>query len=120
MPYTATIQRVSDGKLFEVPLEFEWNKGDDATDQFWWEDGNFACDCNRAGLINDEDESCGDSRYRVRITLPDGTVPYDEIGGQGGEGTACEPCKGTGSLHGYGCAFCGGFASRTGSGRQGG
>ncbi len=79
MSYIATIQRVADGQLFEVPMPYEWDKGDGYTDQFWWEDGNFACDCNRAGLVKDTDESCGDVRYRVRITLPDGLVPYDEI-----------------------------------------
>lgn len=81
MPYVATIQRVSDGQLFEVPCEFEWDKGDGWTDEFWWSEGNFACDCNRAMQANDPDESCGHGRFRVRITLPDGTVPYDEITG---------------------------------------
>lgn len=85
MSYIATIQRVSDGALFEVPMEYEWYKkakhvGDyDTTDLCWWEEGNFACDCNRAILVGDSDETCGDSRYLVRITLPDGSVPYDEI-----------------------------------------
>ncbi len=79
MPYTAIIKRVSDGKEFTVPFEFEWKKEGGYTDQFWWEEGNYACDCNRAGSVNDEDESCGSSRYLVKIILPDGSVPYDEI-----------------------------------------
>lgn len=80
MAYTATIQRVSDGALFDVPMAFEWFKATvRLTDEFWWSEGNFACDCNRAILVRDPDESCGHSRYKVRITLPDGTVPYDEI-----------------------------------------
>jgi hypothetical protein len=80
MSYTVTVQRVADGALFDVPLPYEWVKTADYTDQFWWEEGNFACDCNRADLVDDPDETCGDERYRVRITLPDGSVPYDEIG----------------------------------------
>ncbi len=78
MSYTATIQRVSDGQCSEVEMPYEWQK-ENHTDEFWWEEGNFACDCNRAGLVKDADESCGQSRYKVRITLPDGSVPYDEI-----------------------------------------
>lgn len=79
MSYVATVRRVSDGATVDVPMDFEWTKEDGWTDLYWWEEGNFSCDCNRAGLVDDADESCGDSRYRVRITLPDGSVPYDEI-----------------------------------------
>ncbi len=34
-------------------------------------------------------------------------------------GAKCDHCKGTGILSGYGCAFCGGFASVNGSGIAG-
>lgn len=79
MSYVATIKRVSDGVCVDVPYEYEWYKEDQHSDQFWWEEGNFACDCNRAMQYGDEDESCGNNRFQVKITLSDGTVPYDEI-----------------------------------------
>ncbi len=78
MAYTVTLQRTIDGALFTHEMDFEWYK-DDRSDDFWWREGNFSCDCNRSSLAKDEDESCGHSRYKVRIMLPDGTVPYDEI-----------------------------------------
>ena len=38
--------------------------------EFYWTDGNNACDCNRSSMINkdhglDLDESCGDSRVEL-------------------------------------------------------
>lgn len=81
MPYIATIRRVSDGVQADCPMKSDW----DDLSEFWWSEGNFACDCNRGDCFHraltseDTDEECGDDRYQVRITLPDGTVPYDEI-----------------------------------------
>lgn len=83
MSYVATIKRVSDGVCIDVPMDLEWDHVDGHS-EFWWEEGNYACDCNRAMEYGDEDQSCGDSRFLVRITLPDGTVPYDEIGAVSG------------------------------------
>lgn len=78
MSYVATIKRVSGGVCIDVPMDLEWDYVNDHS-QFWWEEGNFACDCNRADTYGDEDQTCGSSRYLVRIMLPDGSVPYDEI-----------------------------------------
>lgn len=54
-----------------------------------WEDGNFACDCNRGDFFNhaqgaaDSDEACGSDRYSVRLSDADtGAILYDELGRQ--------------------------------------
>lgn len=84
MSYIATIQRVADGVQVDCPMEeLDWHD----SSEFWWSEGNFACDCNRADCFHralsgeEVDEECGHERYRVRITLPDGSVPYDELAG---------------------------------------
>jgi hypothetical protein len=52
---------------------------------FLWEEGNYACDCNRyllfqrAGGDSEEDIRCSQGQYTVWITNPaDGRVLYDE------------------------------------------
>jgi hypothetical protein len=57
------------------------------TQIFMWQDGNFACDCNRADFFGkakndfpfDVNHQCGDSRFSVRLTAPDGTRIYSDF-----------------------------------------
>jgi len=76
--YDVVIRRALDGveRTFRMPAP--WPNG---PDDFWWTEGNGACDCNRgdfferAGGNEDADEPCGDSRYLVmRFLLSDGRV----------------------------------------------
>lgn len=72
--YDVVVRRAIDGAERTYRIQAIWQD-----DQFFWEDGNGACDCNRgsffahAGGEADAQESCGDSRYLVvRFILPDG------------------------------------------------
>ena len=56
--------------------------GEEGPSTFIWSDGNYACDCNRAIDFgpDQEDESCGSSRYAVQlVNAKTGTVFYDEF-----------------------------------------
>jgi hypothetical protein len=67
MKTTLYIKRLSDG----VIRESKW-QGDS---RFWWEEGNAACDCNRALAFGDIDEiPCSDHLYN--LVNEDGT-PFD-------------------------------------------
>ena len=54
---------------------------------FWWTEGNAACDCNRCLFFHDgrgekdfDEPACGTGAYAVRITNIDGVVLLDEWG----------------------------------------
>jgi hypothetical protein len=56
---------------------------------YMWSDGNFSCDCNREIFFRqsrgeDEiDNSCGETRYGVRIVnVATGAIIYDESAGR--------------------------------------
>lgn len=72
------IRRNSDGIIRCYPTTWDWY-GD-----FIWEEGNFACDCNRgdffakAGDEEDSDHECGDGDYSVFITDKNGVVLYKD------------------------------------------
>lgn len=77
-----TISRNADGVVRVTTWEnwFEWNDGS----EFWWSEGNYACDCNREGLFlgtgPTAETRCGRDRYTVvSITQDeDPTVLYAE------------------------------------------
>ena len=94
MPYVAHITRVADGETRTRIFDDDW---DDEGSEFWWSQGNYSCDCNRyleferaGGHEPDiDDGACGEGAYRVKIVLPDGSVPYwegPEDVERGGEG----------------------------------
>jgi hypothetical protein len=65
---TLYIRRNSDGAIHKS----HWQDGG----EFWWTEGNGACDCNRAIAFGDvEDTTCGDSRYD--LVHADGTPFID-------------------------------------------
>lgn len=81
MDAIAYIRRVSDG----VVRKYKTDWPDDGM-VYMWEDGNYACDCNRhlffhraIGEEPEEDVPCGGSLYVVdAITLDSGEIVYAE------------------------------------------
>ncbi len=79
--YDVVLRRNADGIERTYHMDSEWDHSGD----FWWSEGNGACDCNRAMIfdrlggmdedqIMDTDYSCGSERYTVvRYIFPDGT-----------------------------------------------
>lgn len=80
-PISVLILDTSTGEQRAFSPDFGWY-GD-----FIWSDGNFACDCARGDFFaeaggepeGEADAPCGDTRYLVKITGPDGAVLYDEL-----------------------------------------
>jgi len=60
MTHPVTIRKVSTGE--ERTVEVTTIGG-----VYWWTDGNMSCDCNRSDLFGDADDTCGHSRFMVRI-----------------------------------------------------
>jgi hypothetical protein len=65
-----TIRRNADGVVRVAHWkDWAWDDGSD----YWWGEGNYSCDCNRAGVFADaggeqravEDKQCGDSGYTI-------------------------------------------------------
>lgn len=91
----AYIRRVEDGKIVRVSYTQE---GTGAGTEFFWTEGNFGCDCNRALLVHralDEDEPddppCTDGRFSleclvVNEVLEIGTVEPASVDGETGWG----------------------------------
>lgn len=88
LKYVVRIRRNSDGKIGDfrdsIPLEYAPNQEDGF---FIWEEGNFACDCNRHSFFckavgeedTEDDPPCGDERYSVLdIRFENGEVYYPE------------------------------------------
>lgn len=62
------------GERRRIDIGVSWVDGDAST--YWWQDGNFSCDCNRAQLWGGctDPQRCGDERFTItHIELPDGT-----------------------------------------------
>lgn len=84
MPYTVKMRRNADGAIAEGEFSksIEWGEGSD----YWWREGNFACDCNREdtfhdllGIPRNEDANCGFDKFTVlEIRLSDGTLVYSD------------------------------------------
>lgn len=79
IPAALDIKRNSDGVIRRSPTLWEWS------DAFIWEEGNFACDCNRhlfferAAGREGEDCDCGAELYSVRLySVEDGGLLYED------------------------------------------
>ena len=82
MKLKVEIRRNADGQIAtDTWLDWEFN-------QFWWEDGNAQCDCNRSlfferakgGSPDIGEVECSDGKYSVRLSDADtGAVLYDEL-----------------------------------------
>jgi hypothetical protein len=73
------IRRRADGAIRRDPDLWRYSGS------FIWEDGNFACDCNRrdfftraAGEEDPEDDRCGRGAFDVRLTSEKGAVLYED------------------------------------------
>ncbi len=84
MGYKVHITEVATGITRESHIKWDWYR-DGMSDEFWWTEGNFGCDCNRrmefrraGGDPEIEDSPCspneGPQAYRVtHAILDDGT-----------------------------------------------
>lgn len=71
------IRRNSDGKIVtKIWPNWDYN-------QFWWEEGNASCDCNRELFFTDNSQNdpvCSEGRYSVRLSNNEtGELLYDEF-----------------------------------------
>lgn len=66
----------------------DYSEGDDSLISYMWDEGNYACDCNRslffsraAGEEEDGDGLCGSDAYSVNGIFKDGKLIYtDDMG----------------------------------------
>jgi hypothetical protein len=80
------ITRVSDGERRTLDGEHLFFEDDgESLHTFIWSDGNYHCDCNRAGFFAEAggeegvDEPCTNGKYHVRIEdIEDGGMLYED------------------------------------------
>jgi len=70
MKYTLDMTDVKTGESKLIKFDLDWNDGS----KFWWSEGNFACDCNRAGVFsadlhNYENCNIGKNRFIVHKAI---------------------------------------------------
>ena len=84
--FVANIRNNGTGEIRNYDTYDDIEDGEILPSTYIWEDGNYACDCNR-GLFfgysigekyKDIDHECGDEKFAVNLTLHDGTVFYRE------------------------------------------
>lgn len=79
-PIEVAIRRNADGLVRTQSMDLPWRGS------YWWDEGNAACDCNRAWWFADagpearnDGEKCGHGRFTVlSIKVPSGEVVYSE------------------------------------------
>lgn len=89
MGYNAHITDTKTGETRVCRMDFDWTE----SSAFWWDEGNFSCDCNRGATfsraggedpdaLDDEEDAarfpCGDNRYWVRCVSDDGAVLFED------------------------------------------
>lgn len=87
MDVTISIKKNATGEVRSYPSTLNADECGDHT--MWiWEEGNYACDCNRAlffARASEEDEDwehpCTDGEYSVNIVASSGENVYSEFGG---------------------------------------
>jgi hypothetical protein len=53
-----------------IPMNLDWHEAS----EFWWTEGNMACDCNRHDIFNDAQDDgidCGDYKYTAICAILD-------------------------------------------------
>jgi hypothetical protein len=85
----AEIKHVESGEIVEYEHEMILKHGEEIPCLFNWEDGNYACDCNRFLFFNramgiereeDWDVECTDGKFLVKLkNKKDGKVFYSEF-----------------------------------------
>lgn len=87
MTFHLWLKRVADGCVRQLPSEpGNWNED---ANEYYWTDGNNACDCNRflyferaAGAdpdVADAMAQCGDTAYLLRVCDEQGNVLHNEF-----------------------------------------
>ena len=81
VPARVFIRRNADGEVhcyYDEKDPMTWD-GD-----FIWEDGNYACDCNRALFFawavgdDDPEQGCGDEAFSIRVETKNGLLLYED------------------------------------------
>lgn len=79
---TVIVRRNSDGAISQSRWQFwDWSS---EWPEYIWEEGNYACDCNRAIFFASgrgepqPDRACGMNDYAVRVIGPDGVTLYED------------------------------------------
>lgn len=82
----AMIRNNISGQIIEHEAIGILDDNEDMPSSYIWEDGNYACDCNRELFFERakgnelDDTTCGENRYSVRLINPvDGRIFYDEF-----------------------------------------
>jgi hypothetical protein len=84
MPTVIARLRILDGREFDVRDDWECQPSEPDSIEFYWTDGNNACDCNRARLLNEQHdlgllEHCDAEDIRLVSLTIDGVVtPIEE------------------------------------------
>lgn len=90
MSYRVAIKKNSTGEIRHYDIGFKDWEDDDL---FWWNEGNFSCDCNRMasfmranGEEPPEEWPCGHEAYSVLYAeTSDGRkIPIDDVGQEAG------------------------------------
>lgn len=79
MSYLVHITDTQTGEQRVRTMDLDWIDGS----AYWWSDGNFGCDCNRADVFEDNanecvERPCGHGRYVVRCVTHDGATLYED------------------------------------------
>ena len=83
---TVTIVRVADNYF----STYYYSEDYGCKSSYIWEEGNYACDCNRELFFArgrgesepaNENLRCTDGRFLVRVVAEDGSVVFDDTGG---------------------------------------
>lgn len=80
--YRVTIVDTTTDESSVYDHQGDWNDAD----EFMWNEGNYACDCNRrlffergGGAESNNDQPCGFGRYRVASIVSEGCEVYQEL-----------------------------------------
>ena len=70
MAYTIHIRDNETKMVYAIRECGDWDDGA----EFWWTDGNGACDCNLGKMIGRVGVECGDAQFApIKAVLDDGT-----------------------------------------------
>ena len=69
--YKVMLRKNATGEQKLVEIADDWYQ--DGLSEYMWEDGNYACDCNRAAFFGDDPCECGEIAYTaLYAVLEDG------------------------------------------------
>lgn len=77
---TVQIKNNQTKKVVCLNNKIKWQEKEDEPFIWIWEEGNFACDCNRALFSGDGDIECSDGKYSVNLINPkNNKIIYQEF-----------------------------------------